>query len=182
MWFLLVDFSIMNKISNSTTISTVSECTTCSIADGWPRCVSARFVCALALEYEEFTAIGMHKKLTEFIYWKRKLLKTNITRGRNSSQEPKKWSFGHWIDCSQRVEWTCERGTYFVDINGERDPVVHQKAPYSIRLWCNPHNLIRFAANEIHERKRTLIEIMNQQNEKINIRKLNAIAKELNSI
>lgn len=125
----------------------------------------------------------MHKKLTEFIYWKRKLWKTNTKEKETCCQSgvaARKNCSGYWELASAGAEWTCERGTYFVDINGERDPVVHQKAPYSIRLWCDPHNLIRIVANEIHVRTnepadRAHVHIMNQLN------KCNR-AKELNSL
>lgn len=53
-----------------------------------------------------------------------------------------------------------------MDINGERDPVVHQKAPYTIRLWCNPNNLIQ-ATNE-NERW-----TMNKQTKRWSWKKLN---------
>lgn len=131
----------------------VNQCTTCLRCGAESETKPKEFYIA--------RTYGMHKKLTEFIYWKRTLLKTNISERRGQQSEKYREMKERRKKCAQgkeRIEYriACRNteanwgygrvnATYicFVDINGERDPGVHQKAPYSIRLWCNPHNLIQ---------------------------------------
>lgn len=72
--------------------------------------------------------------------------KSQRDRGREKN-EGKKWTNGYELKNWMLSEWSGVE----VDINGERDPVVHQKAPYSIRLWCTPHNLIRSERNAMNK-------------------------------